>query len=691
MYITSLVHPLLILRSNSLQISGIHQERPISEVPTASSIYSQPSPEMNEYTTPQIALPPRSSSLYPDDVSPPESPRIDKLERNRSRRDSPDVSPISDSSSPIAGRSPAFGSGRFNSNIPIPKKTRKFWNRPSLEAKEKGSSLTHWDVYSGEPTTSEKGKPPSTTPSAVKLSADPTPGRLYAGDGFGTSTHISGGTNPIGRKRVASREGTSSPIIRPEWKGAGGRHAIVKPMIDKPLPLGIAPTFPAGREKYELEQREIERVREQEIEQEREREREIESAQERVREREQELERERERDQERKRERERERVMEWEREEKMERARQQEREGARASEARARASLSSMPTPSSGHNQIRQPSQPSIMLGDQDLNRSNGFSHINSESSTPTLTPPTYQYFADSQDPQLIAEDRRSPLARNPSNEEMKDRRFQASTSTPQSFAVEATDFDNDQSATRRVKDLPVVPKVNKTTNGSPNIHTVAGDRSESTPRNVSRDSEEEDDPGQIESRFRADLRHMNLEDQPPSRFSTTTYATTVQDSPPATPDVGSCSPAMSGMSTTPDSVLNRKRPIAPAGLPNPRAPARKPTPSEINMPSPLAPESKRKELPKSPPEKQAVSRVATFQAKVDNLRRRRGNLQTVIHELTHVVQPSSIAYDMASRQEIKRTVEGLNKELAEVIKDEHETGTSFRSHLTLHVTYRES
>ena len=39
------------------------------------------------------------------------------------------------------------------------------------------------------------------------------------------------------------------------------------------------------------------------------------------------------------------------------------------------------------------------------------------------------------------------------------------------------------------------------------------------------------------------------------------------------------------------------------------------------------------------------------------------------------MVQPSSIAYDMASRQEIKRTVEGLNKELAEVVKDEHETG----------------
>ena len=37
----------------------------------------------------------------------------------------------------------------------------------------------------------------------------------------------------------------------------------------------------------------------------------------------------------------------------------------------------------------------------------------------------------------------------------------------------------------------------------------------------------------------------------------------------------------------------------------------------------------------------------------------------------------------MASRQEIKRTVEGLSKELSEVVKEEHETG------LTLHRAYK--
>ncbi|KAK4695346.1 hypothetical protein P7C71_g2389, partial [Lecanoromycetidae sp. Uapishka_2] len=290
------------------------------------------------------------------------------------------------------------------------------------------------------------------------------------------------------------------------------------------------------------------------------------------------------------------------------------------------------------------------------------------------MTPLTYRQAPDTQDPQLAPEDRRSPLARNPSNEEMQDLRSQASTSKTQSSAVEAVSFENDESITRRTKDLPLVPKIDTSTNGDPKSHIPVGNRSEATLENVSQELDGEDDPSQIESRFRANIQHMNLEDQPPSRFSTTTYATTVRDSPPATPEMGSYSPAMSSMSTTPNSILNRKRPIAPAGLPNSRTPARKPTPSEISTP-PQASETRRKELPKSPPEQQAVSRIATLQAKLDNLHRRRGNLQTVIHELTHVVQPSSIAYDMASRQEIKRTVEGLNKELAEVIKDEHETG----------------
>lgn len=484
-------------------------------------------------------------------------------ENDRSRS-SPDISPISDSPSLLANRSPVFTSGRFSSNIPVAKKTRKFWNRPSTNSPEQGSNLTHWDVYSGEPTTSEKGKPPQTTPSAVKLNAEPGPGRLNGNfESFGTSTHISGGST-IGRKRVASRDPNNAPIVRPEWRGAGGRHKIVNPLLDKPLPPGKSPTFPAGSEKHQQDQRDQDRA---------------------------------------------------------------------AEFSKPRRSPQQLMTPQS---------RPSIILNDKELGQRVTSSDAKTENSPDSLNPPAFRQNTESPNPSLSTDDARSPLARNPSNEEMKDQRSRTLADVPQIKGKEA--------------------------------HSPHLQHSQTIPDGVSNNGDTERDSRQIESRFRADLQHIHLQDQPPSRFSSTTYATTTYDSPPTTPDLSSNSPAMSTISTTPNSILNRKRPVPPAGMPHSKVTARKPTPSELGTLNQAA-EGKRKSLPKSPPEVQATSRIAGLQAKLDNLRQRRNNLQTVIHELTNVVQPSSIAYDMASRQEIKRTVDGLSKELAEIVKDEHETG----------------
>ena len=550
----------------------------MSEAPTASSVYSQPSPEMNDHS-PKPDHPLRSSSLYPDDVSPPNSPPLNNGDTSRGGRSSPEVSPISDTSSLVTDRSPPLAYNRFNSNLPVPKKTRKFWNRPSVGSPEQGSSLTHWDVYSGEPTTSERGKPPSTTPSAVRLIAEPTPGKLN--DGFGTSTHISAGTTPIGRKRVASRDSNNATIVRPEWKGAGGRHKIVTPLVDKPLPPGKAPTFPAGSEKQQ----------------------------------------------------------------------QENNENERAAENRA---LASSPTPKPlTLRRTKQTIQPSIVLDNKAMEQHRSSPEYKKDDTPSNFTPPAIQDIIQHHSPGLSPEDRRSPLARNPSNEEMQDKK----TTTAEEI---------------RTQTPPIVPQ-NDITMRSPNSFAQEADeQSFRTMIKVSQNSPI-DPPASNdnEDKFRADLQGMNLQDEPRSRFSATTYATTVHDSPPDTPVIGSESPAMP---TPPSSILNRKRPVAPAGLPSSRVAARKPTPSEVGTPT-QAQETRRKALPKSPPEKAAVSRVEGLSAKLDNLRRRRGNLQTVIYELTHVVQPSSIAYDMASRAEIKRTVEGLNKELADVIKDEHETG----------------
>lgn len=63
------------------------------------------------------------------------------------------------------------------------------------------------------------------------------------------------------------------------------------------------------------------------------------------------------------------------------------------------------------------------------------------------------------------------------------------------------------------------------------------------------------------------------------------------------------------------------------------------------------------------------------LEARRDNLARRRANINTIIHELTQVIQPSSIAYDMAARDEVKKTVASLNNELADIRREEHEIG----------------
>ncbi len=547
--------------SNKLQVSAVTNGRPFSEAPTASSIYSQPSPEVNDDSTRKNGHKFRSSSIYPDDVSPPGSPHMNDGGNGRSRRSSPDVSPVSDSPSPLVNRSPVFTSGKFNSNIPVAKKTRKFWNRPSTDSPEQGSSMTHWDVYSGEPTTKEKGKPPQTTPSAVKLNAEPSHGRLNGSfENFGTSTHISGG-NTIGRKRVASRDLNNAPIVRPEWRGAGGRHKIVNPLLDKPLPPGKSPTFPAGSEKHQQNQRDKDRT-------------------------------------------------------------------------------ADSSTPGRSPQQLMtRPARPSITLNDKEVSQCVTSPDTKTESSPDSTNAPAFWQNTQSPNPSLSTDDARSPLARNPSNEEIQDRRSQT---------------------------LPDMPKTT--------VHQTQEMRSQIVPDGLLDKGDTERDSSQIESRFRADLQHLHLQNQPPSRFSSTTYATTTNESPPATPELGSKSSAVSTISTTPNSILNRKRPVPPAGISNSKATTRKPTPSELGDPKQAA-EGKRKSLPKSPPEVKATSRIASLQAKLDNLRQRRNNLQTVIHELTNVVQPSSIAYDMASRQEIRRTVDGLSRDLAEVVKDEHETG----------------
>lgn len=504
---------------------------------------------------PRLAIP-RSSSVYPDDVSPVES---GEGFQSRTHKSSPDVSPITDAQSPPG----ELYNGRHDNQNGVSTRGQMFGGagtlfsqkiRPSaLSTPDRASSsttLTRWDDFSGERTASEKGKPASTSPGAVRLDVEAKYGSRK--DSLGNSVMISG-PKPTGLRKTPS---TRSAWVPPGWKGAGGRHPIVKPMLDKPLPPGKTPTFPAGSHQRSASK-----------------------------------------------EQENNRSVPW-------------------------------PTYGFGSPPLLEPER-RAQSPDDGYSAKTTTPQYTTDKDLPPITTarPSQQPTppADSPSSGLTPDDIRSPLARNPSNEEIKD-------------------------------ELPPIPlNVSRPPNLAP-TRKIEGEKQ-----------------GNLE--LTAHYQRYNVDNQLPSRFSATTYATTVYDSPPTTPEMIQDSTMQSPAS----SILDRKRPVPAAGaILNAKATARKPIPSQVSTSKKAEDVSRHsKTLPKEPPEEPKISRVESLQAKLDALRRRRGNLQTVIYQLTNVVQPSSIAYDMASRQEIKRTVEGLSKELAEVVKEEHETG------LKLHRAYK--
>ena len=165
--------------------------------------------------------------------------------------------------------------------------------------------------------------------------------------------------------------------------------------------------------------------------------------------------------------------------------------------------------------------------------------------------------------------------------------------------------------------------------------------------------------PGHISEAF----AQSGMQNEPVNRSSAPTVGTTITEESSDEPEL----PRYAGSgSTPPESVMHRRRPIqASTYLPRSQNPARKPTPSERDL----------KSLPTTPADETAVDRVTLLEAKLSTLNKRKAGLQTVIDELTNVVQPNSLVYDNASRQEIKRTVESFQKESAAVAKEIHDTG----------------
>lgn len=476
----------------------------------------------------------RASSVYPDDISPPESVQ------GNSQRSSLEISPI-EASSPTDNHSYNV-SPLLSSRIPKSKNTSNNSGVGILAALSlpvRDSSLTtptRWDDFSGEPTISEKGKPAPANPGTQKYELD-TRNKSCSGTSSMDMSNNKDGRQDYEKLSNQRIDHASNPMDR--WRGASGRHTIIDPLFDKPLPPRKLHSFAAGAQKTSNNHS---------------------------------------------------------------------------------GSMSAKQIPISPVAYRTEPkfNQTSCMMENAGSVTPLGLINTSLNDISSNATP------FRSQKPTYIR------------------------SSRPKSLD-ECASTDDNSNLGGAVQNLIL---------GSVRAKSVASLGRHET--------------GHLENDFQAEMRHMDFEDQPPSRFSTTTYATTIYDSPPVTPETSQESPKP----TPPALILTRRRPVPTVGWPDLKVTVRKPTPFNVGKtPTDEFKEKSYKLLPMSPPEAQATTRVASLQAKLDNLRRRRSNLNTVIHELTNVVQPSSIAYDMASRQEIKKTVDGLNKELLEVVKEEHGTG----------------
>lgn len=216
----------------------------------ASSIYSQPSPNpivtrfpRNSYATP--------STTYTEEVSPPSSPEFDGtrgIQRSQNQPKDEEVSPIDEmpdiSNLGVSG-SARPSSKQGSSNIPVLRREKRRNQVAAAAAnlvtrKELGGGQGRpaknpsWDPYSGEPTTSERGKKQTTKPGEF------TPPGLRSvhgltGQALGNSSTISAAPakNISFGDRVRKLKGNTIPEEKPEWKGASGRVTLVPTTADR--------------------------------------------------------------------------------------------------------------------------------------------------------------------------------------------------------------------------------------------------------------------------------------------------------------------------------------------------------------------------------------------------------------------------------------------------------------------------
>jgi len=205
-----------------------------------------------------------------------------------------------------------------------------------------------------------------------------------------------------------------------------------------------------------------------------------------------------------------------------------------------------------------------------------------------------------------------------------------------------------------------------------------------------------------IERNFREAFKGLSSDnpdedpyEQPPSRFSVTTYAPSEKSSarpsidtsehPPPTP------PANFPLQNQSSPILSRKRPQV---VTNPKATTRKAvnTPSSpivISMTSSVA--TKRisniaKTLPQTPAEAESLDLVSSLNAQLENLAHRRRQIERSIKQMTEMMPTDNLTLtvEVRRKREVeKEKIEKLKEEEADVRRLEHELG------LKLHRAYK--
>ena len=181
------------------------------------------------------------------------------------------------------------------------------------------------------------------------------------------------------------------------------------------------------------------------------------------------------------------------------------------------------------------------------------------------------------------------------------------------------------------------------------------------------------------------DLLPPEPADRDISRFSWTTYTTTE----PGSPSQSSFdSPEVPPIPSVHSITVLRKRPVPsytdPAPYTNSKAAfsngslvLRKPVPAaDRNRSASLASTpSLGKSLPQCPPELEASDKISTLEARLDDLARRKRNINKIKAALADSLRRNAVAYDVKKRKEVEAKLKNLDDEMSEVTQEEHEVG----------------